>query len=261
VSPGHAPELEASDLHAGYAAQRVLHGVSARFGRGWSAIVGANGAGKTTLLRALAGLLAPAAGQVRLGGVALAALTARERGQRIAWLAQLGGPGGELGGELTVRETVALGRLPQLGPFGSPGPADDAAVAAAMQACGCADRAERPLLELSGGERQRALLARALATGAPVLLLDEPTTHLDPSHQVALVRLLRRLAATHTVVTVMHDLPLALAADRVLLLEAGRVRADAPAADPALHAAIAASFGGAVRIGWRDGCARVEPAL
>jgi iron complex transport system ATP-binding protein len=257
VSPVLDHELEARELHAGYGAQRVLHGVSARFGRGWSAIVGANGAGKTTLLRALAGLLAPAAGEVRLGGVPLVQLPARARGLRIAWLAQLG----EASGELTVRETVALGRLPQLGPFGSPGPADDAAVGAAMQACGCADWAERPLTELSGGERQRALLARALATGAPVLLLDEPTAHLDPPHQVALVRLLRRLAATHTVVTVMHDLPLALAADRVLLLESGRVRADAPAADPALHAAIAAGFGGAVRVVWRDGCVQVEPVL
>jgi iron complex transport system ATP-binding protein len=259
--PANEACLEARDLHAGYGARRVLHGVSARFGRGWSAIVGANGAGKTTLLRALAGLLAPAAGEVRLGGVPLAQLPARARGLRIAWLAQLGSHGGEASGELTVRETVALGRLPQLGAFGSPGPADDAAVGAAMQACGCADWAERPLTELSGGERQRALLARALATGAPALLLDEPTAHLDPPHQVTLVRLLRRLAATHTVVTVMHDLPLALAADRVLLLDSGRVRADAPAADPALHAAIAAGFGGAVHVAWRDGRALVEPVL
>jgi len=247
--------VEAHDLHLAYGPRRVLHGVSARFGPGWSAVVGANGAGKSTLLRALAGLLAPHAGEVRLDGVALAQLPARVRGQRIAWLAQLG----ELSGELTVRETVALGRLPQLGPFASPGPADDAAVQAAMQACGCADWAERPLLQLSGGERQRALLARALATGAPVLLLDEPTTHLDPPQQVALVRLLRRLAATHTVVTIMHDLPLALAADRVLLLDAGRVRADGAAGDPALHAAIGASFDGAVRIDWHAGRARVEP--
>jgi len=257
VNPGPAHHLEARDLHAGYGARRVLHGVSARFGRGWAAIVGANGTGKTTLLRALAGLLPPSAGEVRLDGVALAQMSARARGLRIAWLAQLG----EVSGELTVRETVALGRLPQLGPFGSPGPADDAAVAAALQAAGCAGWAERPLLELSGGERQRALLARALATGAPVLLLDEPTAHLDPPQQVTLVRLLRRLAATHTVVTVMHDLPLALAADRVLLLDAGGLRADAPAADPALHAAIAACFGGAVHIGWRDGRAAVEPVL
>jgi iron complex transport system ATP-binding protein len=103
------------------------------------------------------------------------------------------------------------------------------------------------------------LLARALATEAPVLLLDEPTTHLDPPQQVALVRLARRLAATHTVITVLHELPLALAADQVLLLQAGRLRAHAPPSDPALHAALHTVFGGAVRVEWRDGRAWVQP--
>jgi iron complex transport system ATP-binding protein len=253
--------LQAQGLQLGYGARPVVQDFSAAFGRGWTAIVGGNGAGKSTLLRALAGLLAPAQGTVTLGGTPLHRLAPRERGRRLAWLAQGGAAGGELSGELTVRETVALGRLPHLGPLGTPGPGDEAAVQGAMAAAGCADWAERPLLQLSGGERQRALLARALATGAPVLLLDEPTTHLDPPHQVALARLMRRLAATHTVVTVMHDLPLALAADRVLLLHEGWLRADARADDPALHAAIGAAFGGAVQVLWRDGRAQVLPAL
>jgi iron complex transport system ATP-binding protein len=252
-----SPRIEAQALHMGYGTRRVLHGVNATFGPGWTAVVGANGAGKSTLLRALAGLLPPRAGQIRLDGVELRALAPRQRARHIAWLAQLG----ENSGELTVRETVALGRLPQLGPFGTPGPADDAAVQAAMVATGCSDWADRPLLELSGGERQRALLARALATGARVLLLDEPTTHLDPPHQMALARLMRRLAATHTVVTVMHDLPLALAADRVLLLHEGRVHAEGAAPDPELHAAITACFERAVQIRWQDGRAVVTPAL
>jgi iron complex transport system ATP-binding protein len=249
--------LAASAVGAAYGPREVLHDVSARFDRGWTAIVGPNGAGKSTLLRVLAGLLPAAAGEVRLDGRALAALGARERGRRIAWLAQLG----DTSGDLTVRETVALGRLPHLGPFGTPGPGDDEAVDAAMAATECSAWQQRPLAELSGGERQRALLARALATGAGVLLLDEPTTHLDPPHQVALARLARRLAATHTVVTVMHDLPLALAADRVLLLDQGRLRADGASSDPALHAQIIAAFDGAVHIAWRDGRAHVQPAL
>jgi iron complex transport system ATP-binding protein len=105
------------------------------------------------------------------------------------------------------------------------------------------------------------LRARARATEAPVLLLDEPTTHLDPPHQVALVRLTRRLAATHTVVTVLHDLPLALQADRVLVLQRGRVRADATHDDPALHAALVAVFDGAVRIDTVAGRPTVVPNL
>ena len=96
----------------------------------------------------------------------------------------------------------------------------------------CSAWAQRRLQQLSGGERQRGLLARALAVNAPVLLLDEPTTHLDPPHQVAVVRLLQRLAATRTVVSVLHDLPLALQADRVVVMREGRVLADGRARRP-----------------------------
>jgi iron complex transport system ATP-binding protein len=175
----------------------------------------------------------------------------------LAWLSQ----GSDTTGELTARETVALGRLPHTGLFGAMAPRDEAAVERAMALTECSAWADRRLQQLSGGERQRVLLARALATEAPVLLLDEPTTHLDAPHQVALARLARRLAPTHTVVTVLHDLPLALAADRVLVLAAGRVRAHADADDPALHAALVAAFGGAVQVRTIDGLARVLPVL
>jgi iron complex transport system ATP-binding protein len=114
---------------------------------------------------------------------------------------------------------------------------------------------------LSGGERQRVLLARALATQAPVLLLDEPTTHLDAPHQVALARLFRQLAATHTVVTVLHDLALALAADRVLVLTDGQAQAEGAADDPRLHAALAEAFDGAVHVRRLEGRWVVLPAL
>ena len=92
------------------------------------------------------------------------------------------------------------------------------------------------------------LLSRVLAVQSPVLLLDEPTTHLDPPHQVALVKLLGSLARERTVVSVLHDLPLALRADRLVVLHEGRVRAQGAHDDPAVHAALVAVFEGAVRI-------------
>jgi len=255
------PRLEATGLRVGYGDRPVLQAVDCRIEAGWTAIVGPNGAGKSTLLRVLAGLLRPEAGEVRVEGRRLGELSAVERGRRIAWMAQLG----EVTGELTVRETVALGRLPHLGLFGTPGAADEAAVDRAMAEAECEGWQDRRLTALSGGERQRVLLARALATEAPLLLLDEPTTHLDPPHQVALVRLAQRLARqsshqpTHqldgrrSVVTVMHDLSLALAADHLLLLQDGRVTCAGAPADPALRAALEAVFRHAIRIVQQDG--------
>ncbi|RZS58062.1 ABC transporter ATP-binding protein [Sphaerotilus mobilis] len=225
-------------------ADPVLQHVHLSIGPGWTAIVGPNGAGKSTLLRGLAGLLAPRAGQIRLEGRDLAAMTSRERAVRIAWLAQQA----EAGGDLTVRDVVMLGRLPQQGLFGAASAQDHAVVAQAMSDTECADWADRRLVDLSGGERQRALLARALAVQAPVLLLDEPTTHLDAPHQVALVRLMRQLGASRTVVSVLHDLGLALAADRLVVLAHGQVRAVGRRDDPAVHAALREVFGGAIRI-------------
>jgi iron complex transport system ATP-binding protein len=236
--------LGARALTVSLAGTPVLHQVSVRFDAGWTAVVGPNGAGKSTLLRALAGLVPATTGTVTLDGRTLNEWSARERGRRVAWLAQQG----ESTGELTVRDVVRLGRLPHRGLFEATTAADEAIVDEAMQACECSAWQHRRLNELSGGERQRALLARALAVQAPVLLLDEPTTHLDPPHQVAVVRLLRRLARTHTVVTVLHDLPLALQADRLLLMDRGRVVGDGAHDDPRLHAALCAMFGNALKI-------------
>ena len=225
-------------------AEPVLRHVQLSIGPGWTAIVGPNGAGKSTLLRGLAGLLAPRAGRVLLDGRELARMTPRERAVCIAWLAQQA----DAGGELTVRDVVMLGRLPHHGLFGQPGAQDYAIVAQAMRETECAEWADRRLSDLSGGERQRALLARVLAVQAPVLLLDEPTTHLDAPHQVALVRLMRGLGQARTVISVLHDLSLALAADRLVVLAAGRVRAAGGRDDPAVHAALREVFGGAIRI-------------
>ena len=236
--------LRAEDLRVALGGTTVLHGVTLQLQPGWTAIVGPNGAGKSTLLRALAGLLPRQAGQVWLQGRPLDDWSPRQRAMHVAWLAQQG----QTGGDLTARELVMLGRLPHLGLFGVPGPEDERCADAAMHATECAAWAQRPLQQLSGGERQRCLLARALAVRAPVLLLDEPTTHLDPPHQVAVVRLLQAQARQGTVASVLHDLPLALQADRVLLMRGGCIVAEGAHDDPGLHAALAEVFDHAVRI-------------
>jgi iron complex transport system ATP-binding protein len=240
--------FEIRDLHLRLGDRPVLRGLNLQFGPGWTALVGPNGAGKSTLLRTLAGLLIPESGEIRLDGRPLSDWPLRERARCIAWMAQQA----DSVGELTVRDVVMLGRLPHQGLFGAETPADYAAVDAAMRATECLEQASRRLAELSGGERQRVLLARALAVEAPVLLLDEPTTHLDPPHQVALVRLMMQLAqqpkTQRTVISVLHDLPLALAADRLIVMAAGEIRAAGSPHDPAVQQTLIEVFGGAIRI-------------
>lgn len=236
--------LQAQGLAVGPDGRIVLAGLDLAVDRGWTAIVGPNGAGKSTLLRTLAGLLPPRAGTLRLDDRPLAAWPARERARRIAWMAQQT----DAHGELTVQDVVRLGRLPHLGLFAEPGPADEAVVRQAMADTGCEAWAHRRLSALSGGERQRVLLARALAVQAPLLLLDEPTAHLDPPHQVALVRLMARLGRERGVVSVLHDLSLALAADRLAVVADGRLRALGPPAEAAVRDTLEAVFGGAIRI-------------
>lgn len=240
--------LSAHGIAVRFGACRVLGPVDVRFERGWTAIVGPNGAGKSTLLRALAGLQPLADGEVLLDGRPLRALRLAERARNIAWLAQQS----DVTGELTVRETVELGRIARLGAMGCPGPADAVAVDRAMALTECTAWCDRRLHALSGGERQRVLLARVLATEAPLLLLDEPTTHLDAPHQVALARLFRRLAddasGAHGVITVLHDLAIALCADRLLVLQHGRVMADGPPTDAWVSRSVEQVFDGAVRI-------------
>jgi iron complex transport system ATP-binding protein len=236
--------LFAEGLCVSLGGRPVLRDVSLMLQPGWTVIVGPNGAGKSTLLRALAGLQVLDAGRVLLENRPLHSWTVRERAQRVAWLAQQG----SATGELSVREIVQLGRLPQLGLFAEPTARDHALVQQAMVDAECEAWIHRRLDELSGGERQRVLLARALAVDAPLLLLDEPTTHLDPPHQVALVRLFKRLARQRTVVSVLHDVPLALQADRLVVMQAGRISAEGRVDDPQMHTALSAVFDHAIRI-------------
>jgi iron complex transport system ATP-binding protein len=246
MSASVPPCLEADAVRVALGGRTVLDGVSVRLEAGhWTAIAGPNGAGKSTLLSALAGLRRVEAGTVRLDGRAIAQWPARERARRIAWLSQHG----EADGELAARDVVLLGRLPHHGLLGAPDAADLAIADAAMRETECDAFVARRLASLSGGERQRVLIARALAVDAPVLLLDEPTTHLDAPHQRTLVRgLRRRAAAGAAIATVLHDLGLALAADRLLVLVAGRVAVEGPPDDAAVRAGLARAFGDAIRI-------------
>jgi iron complex transport system ATP-binding protein len=233
--------LRASGLTLNFGKRRVVDKLSLELrANEWAAVVGPNGAGKSTLLQLLAGLRAPDAGHVELTGQALMQWPASERAQRLAWLSQQG----EADGDIAAIDVVRLGRLPHQGLLGAATAADEAAVQAAMLETECTAFALHRLATLSGGERQRVLLARALAVGSQVLLLDEPTTHLDAPHQRAMLRsLAARAQAGVAVAVVLHDLSLALAAQRVLVMDQGRLVADGAPGDTALQAALMAVFG------------------
>lgn len=186
-------------------------------------LLGPNGAGKTTLLKALTGLL-PFTGRTVVDGREILSLAPEDRARRLAYLPQTA----DAHWPMPVRAVVALGRLPHQRRFHPPTPADRAAVDRAMAEADVTGIADRPLNALSGGELARVFLARALAVEAPVLLADEPVTHLDPGHQLAVLDLMVRQAAKgDAVVVVLHDLTLAARyCHRVCVLEQGRVIAD-----------------------------------
>ncbi|HEU5223400.1 MAG TPA: ABC transporter ATP-binding protein [Candidatus Lumbricidophila sp.] len=190
-----------------------------------TAIVGPNGAGKTSLLHALAGAL-PATGAATFDGHALLGSARGIRSHRSRTVALVEQSGGQPSG-VTVRELVALGRVPHLGRWGAAGASDDAAVDRALTALDLATFADHPIDRLSGGERQRASIARALAQEPSLLLLDEPMNHLDIRHQLDTVRLLRQLANDGCAVLVtLHDLTLAATlADQLVVLHDGSVEA------------------------------------
>jgi iron complex transport system ATP-binding protein len=222
--------LTAQGLSVKLAGRVVLNDISLSLSSGHLvALVGPNGAGKTTLLRALAGLV-PSHGAIHVGGAALSSLTLRERARRFAYLPQ----GHVVHWPLPARDIVALGRYPH----GATDPArlspkDAEAVQRAMQAADVVAFSDRRVTELSGGERSRIALARVFAVEAPVILADEPTSSLDPRHQIDVMKSLRQAADNGVLVMVVtHDLGLAARfADTVLVLGEGRMVAQgAPAA-------------------------------
>ena len=210
----------------------------------WTSIVGPNGAGKSTLLKVLAGLL-PYQGEVTLLGQPMATLARRERAQQLAWLGQ-----SEISGDdLTVWDVAMLGRLPHQTWLGSPSAADHAAVEQALKSTQAWDWRARTLGQLSGGERQRVLLARALAVQAKVLLMDEPLANLDPPHQADWLGLVRTLVKQGcTVVSVLHEISMALQADEMLVVADGRVTHQGASSDAATHRALEQVFEGRIAI-------------
>lgn len=206
------------------------------------ALVGPNGAGKSTLLRAIAGLVEPAAGTVELAGTPIATLSRIAIARRLAVVPQLP----SLPFATSVEDVVALGRLPHEHPIRGLRPADRAAVAAAIDRVGVGHLLGRDARELSLGERQLVLLAMAVAQEAPVLVLDEPTVHLDLRHQVEVMELLADLNQRDgtTVVAVLHDLGLAAHFfPRVVVIEKGRLVADGPPAESLTPERIREVFG------------------
>jgi iron complex transport system ATP-binding protein len=191
------------------------------------ALVGPNGAGKSTLLRAMAGLVEPAVGTVSLGGSPLAALDRLAIARRLAVVPEVA----VLPFATTVDEVIALGRLPHEHPVRGMRPADRAAVAAAIERVGVGHLMGRDARELSLGERQLVLIAMAVAQASPVLVLDEPTVHLDLRHQVEVMDLLVDLNTRDgtTIVAVLHDLGLAAHFfPRLVVVDGGRIVGDGP---------------------------------
>jgi iron complex transport system ATP-binding protein len=225
----------------------ILHGVDLRVAEGeWVTVIGPNGAGKSTLLRAIGGLV-PFAGSVALFGTPLARLRRRPRARLVATVVQapVVPPG------MGVLDYVLLGRTPYIPPLGRESAADVAAARQVLDRLDLAGLAGRRLATLSGGERQRVFLARALAQGATLLLLDEPTTALDIGHQQEVLELVDQLRRTHglTVVATMHDLSVAGEyADRLLLLGEGRVVAAGRAEEVLTEELIARHYRATVRI-------------
>ena len=225
-----------------YGARAALSDVSLRFAAGAvTGIVGPNGAGKTSLLRAVLGLQPLAGGSIRILDKLLAEWPREELARAAAYLPQ----GGEAKWPMLAEDVALLGRLPHRAAFAAPSASDRLAVREALTRCDATAFARRPMNELSAGERARVLFARALATGAPILLADEPAAFLDPAHQLRLVELLREEARRGTAVAVtLHDLPLAARhCDEIVVLHQGRLAADGAPATALSDEALAQVFG------------------
>ncbi len=218
--------LELRGVRAAYGSTEVLHGIDVSASAGEVVgLVGPNGCGKTTLVRVVSRTLPPTAGEVRVAARDPYAMSGREAARMVAVVPQDVLPAFAI----SVLEFVLMGRTPYLSRWGSGSEQDWRSVREAMEAVAVQHLADRSISELSGGERRRVVLAQALAQETPVLLLDEPTTHLDIRHVIELHQLMRELAASRgtAVLAVLHDLTLAVAAcDRLVAMSDGSIVAE-----------------------------------
>src|SRR5512142_2585456 len=217
--------LKIQNLSVDYGPRRILHEISLDVQSGEVlALIGPNGAGKSTLIRAVSGVIPVAGGQVRTNGDDFASLSTLQRARYVATVPQAV----SMPPAYTVWETVLFGRTPYLGFLGQPSRHDEEIAHQSLERVSALTLADRRVGELSGGEQQRVLLARALCQSTPILLLDEPTAHLDLQYQVSLLELVRDLAHKENlaVLIALHDLNLASHyADRVALLVGGHLTA------------------------------------
>ena len=216
--------LKIQDLSVSYGSRRILHDVSLDVQSGEVlALIGPNGAGKSSLVRAVSGVI-PYTGGVRTNGDDFAALSPIQRARYVATVPQAV----SLPPAFTVWETVLLGRTPYLNFLGQPSQKDEDIARQSLGRVSALPFADRRVGELSGGEQQRVLFARALCQSTPILLLDEPTAHLDLQYQVNLLELVHELAHKDNlaVLIALHDLNLAAHyADRIALMVAGNIKA------------------------------------
>ncbi len=241
--------LTLENISAGYNGSPVLQNVAVNItAEEFVGLIGPNGSGKTTLLRVISGVLPARQGEVWLGERKLREMSRRDVAKIVAHLLQ----DRALGLAFSVREVVLMGRSPHLSRFGGETERDLALVERAMELANVSDIADRPITEISEGERQRAFIAMCLAQEPQVLLLDEPTSHLDIGHQLSVLNLIRNLnrQTPMTVVAVFHDLNLAAEyCDRLVLLNQGSVVAAGTPADVLTTEMIQNVYGAKVFIG------------
>lgn len=218
--------LKVNNLTCGYDSREVIKNISFYVDAGeFVGIIGPNGAGKTTLFRAASKVLTPYSGSILYKEKNISEIPPRDFAREVAVMQQIP----EIPFAFSVEEFVSMGRFPHIGRFEAQGEGDEKIVESALELAGVISLRERKISELSGGERQRVILAQGLAQEPQLLLLDEPTSHLDIAHQVQVMDLIKKLKREKslTVITVLHDLNLAASyCNRLILLDEGKVSED-----------------------------------
>jgi iron complex transport system ATP-binding protein len=236
-------------LNHSYGRRKVLHDISFEVGPGeFIGVIGPNGSGKSTLLGCITGVLDFRKGRVSIGGMDVRRTSSLEIARMVGVVPQET----SVGFEFTVQEVVLMGRYPHIDRFALEAPEDLDIADEAMRSTNTHHLSERLVTNLSGGEKQRVIIARALAQEPKVLLLDEPTSHLDIRHQLEVLNLIKDLNTERglTVMAVFHDLNLASRyCDRLLLMHDGRIMADGPPKEVLTRGNIAKGFEVTVSIG------------